>query len=210
MSGRSARRVPTQARAKQKVQKILAAAREVLVEEGPEGFNTNLVARRAGVGIGSLYEYFPNKQAIVDDMIEELSAAESDAVLASLGDLAGCSLPEVVRYIVRLVSGLYRRNHLLYRALWALSKNPREVGQRPAELAIMAETRRVLLPHACALGIDDVDLACFTVFHVVESLAEQLAGPAAARWTTETHEEEITKVVLRYLGIRELAPSCAG
>lgn len=209
MSDRPARRVPTQARAKQKVQRIIEAARQILVQDGPEAFNTNLVAKRAGVGIGSLYEYFPNKQAVFDHMIEELSTTETDAVLASLATLESHSLSDAVARIVRLVSGLHRTNHLLYRALWALSKNPRDSGQRPAEKAIMAQIRQVLRPHADALQIDDLDLTCFTVFHLVESLAEQLASPAGTRWDSEAGEAEITKVVLRYLGVPHEDPAQA-
>jgi AcrR family transcriptional regulator len=58
------RKTPNQARAKQTVAFLLEAAAQVLERDGLEGFNTNAVAERAGVSIGSLYQYFPGKDAL--------------------------------------------------------------------------------------------------------------------------------------------------
>jgi AcrR family transcriptional regulator len=59
-----ARRAPTQRRARQTVAAIVEAAGRLLVEKGRMGVTTNAVAERAGVSIGSVYQYFPDKQAI--------------------------------------------------------------------------------------------------------------------------------------------------
>jgi AcrR family transcriptional regulator len=59
------RRTPRQARAQATVDSILEAAAQVLQRCGAEGFNTNAVAERAGVSIGTLYQYFPDKDAIL-------------------------------------------------------------------------------------------------------------------------------------------------
>lgn len=59
------RATPTQARAKESVEKILATAAHLLDEVGLEGFNTNLLAERAGVRIRTVYRYFPDKYGII-------------------------------------------------------------------------------------------------------------------------------------------------
>jgi AcrR family transcriptional regulator len=59
------RKVPKQARSKQKVAHIIEVASNVLVDDGWKGFSTNRVAKAAGVNIASLYQYFPNKEALV-------------------------------------------------------------------------------------------------------------------------------------------------
>lgn len=59
------RKTPRQPRAKISVDFILEAAAQVLEARGVAGFNTNAVAERAGVSIGTLYRYFPNKRAIL-------------------------------------------------------------------------------------------------------------------------------------------------
>jgi len=58
------RKAPRQPRSEQTVAALLEAAAQVLEQHGLEGFNTNAIAQRAGVGIGSLYQYFPGKDAL--------------------------------------------------------------------------------------------------------------------------------------------------
>ena len=61
----SPRKAPRQARSQATVKAILDAAARVLVERGYAATTTNLVAERAGVSVGSLYQYFPNKDALI-------------------------------------------------------------------------------------------------------------------------------------------------
>lgn len=61
----SSRKHPKQARSNQLVGAILEAAAQVLAAEGAQRFTTARVAERAGVSVGSLYQYFPNKAAIL-------------------------------------------------------------------------------------------------------------------------------------------------
>ena len=64
-AGISSRKAPRQARSNELVKAILQAAVQVLEEEGAQRFTTARVAERAGVSVGSLYQYFPNKGAIL-------------------------------------------------------------------------------------------------------------------------------------------------
>jgi AcrR family transcriptional regulator len=64
------RKTPMQRRSAETVAVILEAAARILEAHGFEGFNTNAVAERAGVSIGSLYQYFPNKDALLSGLIE--------------------------------------------------------------------------------------------------------------------------------------------
>lgn len=63
------RKAPRQARAQASVAAIVEAAARILGEHGLAGFNTNAVAARAGVSVGSLYQYFPNKDALMAALI---------------------------------------------------------------------------------------------------------------------------------------------
>ncbi len=68
------RKMPTQARAKASVQAILEAAAHILERGGLENLTTNHVAEVAGVSIGTLYQYFPSKEAILTDIIRQKRA----------------------------------------------------------------------------------------------------------------------------------------
>lgn len=68
------RKAPRQQRAVGTVQRIQAALLEIVAEEGYAAANTNRIARRAGVNIASLYQYFPNRQAIALSLFEQAAA----------------------------------------------------------------------------------------------------------------------------------------
>ena len=92
------RKTPSQPRAAETVAAIVEAAAQVLESAGFEGFNTNAVAERAGVSIGSLYQYFPGKDALTvalihretrrfhDDMAMALQLRSARAALDAMLD----------------------------------------------------------------------------------------------------------------------------
>jgi len=69
------RRRPRQARSRQTCTDILIAAADVLRNGGASAFNTNAIAERAGVSVGSLYQYYPTKEAILATLIREMRRA---------------------------------------------------------------------------------------------------------------------------------------
>lgn len=80
------RKKPAQARSRQMMSDILEAAARVLSQDGLSGFNTNHVAEVAGVSVGSLYQYFPNKEALLLQLqIQEAQQTWSalDAILSN-------------------------------------------------------------------------------------------------------------------------------
>lgn len=79
-----ARKAPRQRRAAHTVDALLEAAAQVLEAAGLEGFNTNAVARRAGASIGSLYQYFPSKDALTLALLQREDRKFHDAARAGL------------------------------------------------------------------------------------------------------------------------------
>ena len=65
------RRRPQQSRSRELVRAIREAGLAILAEEGAAGLTTNRIAERAGVGIASLYRYYPDKEAILADLFDE-------------------------------------------------------------------------------------------------------------------------------------------
>lgn len=91
------RKTPRQARSRQTVERIIAAGRTLLLEEGYDAFSTNRVAAAAGVSPGSLYQYFPDKGAILDHVIDRYWEEVTERVAASLADRIGETGPEMIR-----------------------------------------------------------------------------------------------------------------
>jgi AcrR family transcriptional regulator len=108
-----ARKVPGQARSQETVSIILEASARILESDGLRGFNTNAIAERAGVSVGSLYQYFSNKDAIVLALIGSFEEALHDAVLRAVQGGRGQELKARLRLLVRaLVTVHYRRPRL--------------------------------------------------------------------------------------------------
>ena len=65
------RKTPVQARSTVTVEAIQEATIQVLLQSGPERLTTTRVAERAGVSVGTLYQYYPNKQALLSAVLEQ-------------------------------------------------------------------------------------------------------------------------------------------
>ena len=108
-----ARKAPGQARSQETVAVILEASARILESDGLRGFNTNAIAAKAGVSIGSLYQYFPNKDSIVLSLIGSFERAFQDIVVKAVQDGKEKDLKPRLRLVVRaLVSAHYYRPRL--------------------------------------------------------------------------------------------------
>jgi len=121
---------PSQARGKERVRMILAASLELFRERGIEQVTTNDIVKRAGVPIGSLYRYYPNKDSIVA-ALAELYVADISRVFDGIAKhpmLKYLSWEEVLLMMVDGWVG-YARLNGSFALLYALKSNPRLFGQ---------------------------------------------------------------------------------
>lgn len=112
------RKQPKQVRAAETRQRILASAAQVFAEYGYAAGTTNRIAERAGVSIGSLYQYFPNKDAVLRALMD----AHVEAGAQLLGERLSIGLPErlddLLRVFVRATIDNHRDNPRLHRVLF--------------------------------------------------------------------------------------------
>lgn len=101
------RKTPVQERARKTIETILEATAQILVEEGGERLTTNHLARKAGFSIGTIYQYFPNKEAIVLALIEQQREEGGRRIQLMLDDLHDSTVEEKIRMIVRVVHGAF-------------------------------------------------------------------------------------------------------
>src|SRR6266852_4862182 len=79
-----ARLVPTQQRSRERFERILESAAEIIAEKGSEAFRMSDIVERTGVPFGSLYQYFPDKTAIIGTLAERYNAIGRDCVRRDL------------------------------------------------------------------------------------------------------------------------------
>jgi len=98
-ASRGLRKDPQQERSRQMVERIIEAGRQVLIEHGYEQSTTNRVADEAGISPGSLYQYFPNKHAVLDAVIDRYSRDFSDQIAALVSPVVGEDPAAVIREV---------------------------------------------------------------------------------------------------------------
>ena len=111
------RKAPGQARSKETVTVILEASARILESEGLRGFNTNAIAAKAGVSVGSLYQYFPNKDAILLALVKRFEDATQKAILEAMRSGRGRPLKPCLRLFVHALVVMHYRRPKLNRVL---------------------------------------------------------------------------------------------
>jgi AcrR family transcriptional regulator len=111
------RKTPRQARSRSTVEAILAAADRVLRADGYDAASTNRVARVAGFSVGSLYQYFDDKQAVVGALVDQALRSEAERIAKALDETASLGAAEACDRAVRLLFAERRRKAHLLRVL---------------------------------------------------------------------------------------------
>jgi AcrR family transcriptional regulator len=172
------RKAPRQARSRLTVEALLDAAAQVFERHGYAAGTTNRIAERAGVSIGSLYQYYPNKDAILVALVqrhldEGISAA--GPVLTALVAEAP-PLEDGMRRLVEGMVALHRDRPALHRVLFEEAPRPPALRRR-LEALEEAVTDSVAAYLRCAPGVDparDPALAARMVVQVVETVTHEL------------------------------------
>lgn len=182
------------------VERILAAGHSVLLEYGYEGASTNRIARTAGISPGSLYQYFPDKDAIVTEVVDrwvEGMHARVSSVFATA--LEGPMVRTSVRDTLLELLDALAENPRLLRVL--IEELPRSPGSRLSEFERRVDELLAmwLRFHLSSRGDRPVDAIAWLLVRTVESVAVSyvLDRPHLDR---EVVADELTAMVTAYLG----------
>lgn len=192
------RRKPRQVRAELTRERILTAAAHVFAEYGYAAYTTNRIAERAHVSIGSLYQYFPNKDAI----LAELAVQHIDRGVwtqADQLDLSPGTLETTVRVLVRDAIDNHRDAPRLLRIMIeeaSISQDLLDTIERHTKNRV-AQVRDLLARHP-DVGVRAVDTAAELIVFTVEMNTHKLmADPRNI--PVDTFENELVDMVTRYL-----------
>ena len=104
------RKLPRQARSRATVDAVIVATTQVLIDHGFERATTARIAERAGVSIGSLYQYFPNKAALIAALIKNHVDAVSQLTQQIVEHSATSTLKDGLKKIVRAGTSAHASN----------------------------------------------------------------------------------------------------
>jgi AcrR family transcriptional regulator len=205
----SPRRRPRQARAQATVDAIVKATARVLVDEGYDRASTNRVALAAGVSIGSLYQYFPSKEALVAALVEDHIAKMQSALTHSLssaattaaasGATSATTLETRAKQLVRGVITAYRvdpqLDHVLCQEVPKVGELQRVYGFEQ----YLAERCRAHLFSDASVRPLDIERAVFLLVNAVPGVVRASVKEDPRGEADDRLAEELTDMIVRYL-----------
>jgi len=202
------RKLPSQPRSEETVEAILQAAAQVFERHGYAAGTTNRIAERAGVSIGTVYQYFPNKDAILVALALQHLAEGTAALQPHLEALgAGATFDDVLPGIVDAMVSMHAIAPGLHRVLFEETKLPQTLR---AELDGLEDQLVDLAAQALAADTrtapTNVRLAARLVVSTIEGLAHRLVLRPPPGVTTDQLACEITRLVRGYTRIANQEP----
>lgn len=197
------RKSASQERSRITVDAIIEATTRILIKNGYDYASTNKIAAAAGVSIGSLYQYFPNKEALVAAVSERHSKEVLQLMSDALIRVAAQPLELAAREFVSVAIEAHRLNPNLHRVL--AEEVPR-IGRLEKVEAINQNAYELVRgyceAHRDEIAVADLDVAAFICFTAVDALthAAVLRRPdILTRGKAETFVDEVTALVVQYL-----------
>ncbi|MBZ0115833.1 MAG: TetR/AcrR family transcriptional regulator [Sandaracinaceae bacterium] len=194
-----ARKTPRQARSRALVDAVIAAASRILPERGPEDLTTHHIAERAGVSIGSLYQYFPTKESIVGALIDR--KLESDVAQARrwIDELEGPVATWIERMTERVVA-MHRDAGPLYRSILpVVARMRRHRKVRGAVAEVREALRARVAERGDELRKDDLEIPIFLAGHAIEACVHAAVDERPELLDDPRFTRELTDLVQRYL-----------
>jgi AcrR family transcriptional regulator len=193
------RKQATQARAQATVEVILKATARILVRDGYDHASTNKIAVAAGVSIGSLYQYFPSKEALVAALVDRHIGEMVELVRREIPTLMALPLGPAIERAVRMMVAAHSVDPKLHKVL--VEQVPR-VGRlehvERVEREMIGLARVYLEAKRAEISVKNLDLSAYIVVGMIESLthAAVLTRPELLG---EPFIAEVTRAVVRYL-----------
>ena len=204
-----ARAVPTnprksasQERSRATVQALLDATARVLTKEGYDRASTNRIAATAGVSVGSLYQYFPNKEALVAALVARHNREMLDLLREALKEVASLDLATAIAKLVRAAVDAHRVDPALHRVF---DEQVPRMGQLAKIEALQGETfqlvRSYLEMRRDEISVRDLDSTTSILVTTVEALTHQFVihRPDAPERDRDRFIDEVTRLVVGYL-----------
>ena len=196
------RKSASQKRSQATVETLLDATARVLTREGYDRASTNRIAAVAGVSVGSLYQYFPNKEALVATLVARHNREMLQLLRDALEKVASLDLASAMRELVRATVDAHLVDPALHRIF--AEQVPR-MGQLAKIEALQRETflliRAYLDERRNEISVRDLDSATSICVTTVEALTHEFVidKPEAPEGDRDRFIEEVTRLIVGYL-----------
>ncbi len=196
------RRRPKQDRSREIVRAIQAAGLKILECDGPAGLNTNRIAELAGVSIGSLYRYYPNKEAVVADIYEARTQGELEIfkdVERWTRALERLSLEAAIRWVVKVAVDRERRLLELDRDFYRDHSRQFALGRRVGNPLVDGIAQMLASKHD-QLRVANLEHAAFLMARGLGGILHVAVDERPESLGDAEFVEELVDLFLRYLG----------
>ena len=192
------RKQPLQGRSRETFGAILEATARILEAEGLEAANTNAIAARAGVSIGSLYQYFPDKAAIFAELIRQAESGLGDMLEILLAQTAGQALEERLRLLVKEGVAQQMERPQLGRILDYLeAASPADPLLKAADERILRLIMRLLQEHVDSIARPVTPVTALDLLSIVKGMVD--GACFAGETKAAALERRVMLAVLGYL-----------
>lgn len=196
----SARKLPRQRRSRTTVESIKQATLELLSEVGLQGFGTDRIAERAGVSIGSLYQYFPNREAILQALYEDVSIGYAEAMRSLLDQIMDLPVDTGVARVIERVMRLHERNQLV---LLTLADEIPQLNLAALPLSfnkLLRGSIRAYLMHKTRLDPRELDRKVFLIEKLILGSISSFLRDKPPRVTRREFAQDMVGIISRYIG----------
>ena len=193
------RKQPRQRRSQATVDAILEATARILQEEGYDKASTNRVAKVAGVSIGSLYQYFPNKESLIHALFERHHEEMIGLLQSTILEMGDAPIPVAVRTYVTAMLEAHALNPQLHQAL---TQQVLHLGWhyiRELTMAACSVVKVYLEMHKNEILPQNLDVAAFVLVSAVESVTHATLLDGEDGIPTDVLVDEVCALILRYL-----------
>ncbi|EPK5416505.1 TetR/AcrR family transcriptional regulator [Acinetobacter baumannii] len=190
------RKRPRQARSLATFEAILEAAVRILESLGFAGFNTNAVAERAGVSIGSLYQYFPSKDALIVELIRRERAKLSNHIVEAIQQSDAADLKDKLKLIIQAAVQHQLSRPQLARTLEFASEL---IGKDIEESELQYELETIITDLFISSGISHAQIAAQDVIALSKGMIN--AAGIAGEGDLKNLQQRVEKVVFGYLDL---------
>jgi AcrR family transcriptional regulator len=183
------------------VEAILDATTRILVKDGYVGLTTNGVAERAGISIGSLYQYFPNRDALITGVArrysDKMKSELSEILVETKSDGLSAALSAMITGIAARNATNPKLNHILNHELPKLGNMEWRDDIAARSLAI-AESLLAAHKYELRKGIDQ-RTAAFLMAKTVEAIMTSMGQAKAAKLDKDKVESSMIEMLLLFL-----------